>query len=177
MRCKHAKISEKRTGVVTKVIIIAIVILMVSTGIVFAYLTTRSGKDNNITLGYNKIELHENYTPPLTMQKGISFTKEPYAENVGSVDCYVRVKSVVSSSLVEEYLTIDYNETDYTYNNEDGYWYYNSVLQPGENTSPLFTTITVSADADDIVLDGFDIYVYAESVQTVQGKTMQQTWN
>ena len=111
------------------------------------------------------------------MEKGISFKKEPYAVNTGNVDCYVRIKSVISDSRVADGVTINYNTEDYTYNSEDGYWYYKNAIAPGEETSKLFTTVSISGEADDKVLDGFDIYVYAESVQTVNGKTMQETWN
>lgn len=162
----------------TKIIIIAIIavlLLAIPFG-VYAYFTYRTSVTNTVKLGYNKIQLLENYTPPISMAKGISFEKEPYVQNIGNVDCYVRIKSVISDSRVEQYLTIDYNTTDYTYNAEDGYWYYNSIVRPGESTEPLFTTVSIAADADDIVLDGFDIYVYAESIQTVEGKTMQETW-
>lgn len=153
-----------------------VMILAISSVITYAYFTAKSQKTNNIVLGYNKIQLKENYIPPLTMEKGISFVKEPYVENIGDVDCYVRLKSVVSDSRVEEYLSIDYNNQDFTYNEQDGYWYYNKIIKPGEVTEKLFTTVSVAAEADDRVLDGFDIYVYAESVQTVDGKTMDEVW-
>ena len=144
---------------------------------IYAYLIHKDAVESDIVLGYNKIALQENYEPPLTMQKGISFRKEPYATNIGNVDCYVRIKSLVSDSRVSEGLTIDYNTEDFTYNSQDGYWYYKKAIRPGERTTSLFTTVSIDQEADDKVLDGFDIYVYAESVQTVEGKTMEETWN
>ena len=161
----------------TKIIIpIVIILTLMTAGIVYACYTANAGKVNNIKLGYNKIELLEKYNPPIEMQKGISFEKEPYVLNSGNVDCYVRIKSAISDSRVADFLTIDYNTTDYTYDETTGYWYYNDPIEPGEQTSSLFTTVTIAEDADDIILDGFDIYVYAESVQTVAGKTMQELW-
>lgn len=163
----------------TKIIIassIMILIIAISAGI-YAYFTYRVSAENTIILGYNKIALNENYEPPLTMEKGIRFKKEPYVTNTGNVDCYVRVKSVVSDSRVEQDLTIDYNNENFDYNSEDGYWYYKTALKPGEFTEKLFTTVSIEQDADDYVLDGFDIYVYAESVQTVEGKSMEEVWN
>lgn len=152
-------------------------ILAISSVVTYAYFTAKTQKTNNIILGYNKIELKENYIPPLMMDKGISFVKEPYVQNTGDVDCYVRLKSVVSDSRIEEYLTINYNDEDFTYNEQDGYWYYNKAINPGEVTEKLFTTVSIAQNADDIVLDGFDIYVYAESIQTVGGKTMNEVWS
>lgn len=170
----------EKNSKIKKIIIISaisIILLIISMGIVYAYLTGNSEKENNIILGYNKILLEENYDPPLEMQKGIEFTKEPYVTNVGNVDCYVRIKSVVSNSKVADSIIIDYNTTDYYYDETDGYWYYKYTLEPGDTTESLFTKVVVKEDADDIVLDGFEIYVYAESIQTVEGQTMQQLWN
>ena len=158
----------------TIMIVIALIAISIN---VYAYLTHKNSIENHMVLGYNTISLQEDYEPPIEMAKGISFTKEPYAVNTGNVDCYVRIKSLISDSRVADGITIDYNTEDYTYNNEDGYWYYKNAISPGQETTPLFTTVSVSTAADDIVLDGFDIYVYAESVQTVSGKTMQETWN
>lgn len=167
---------KNKSKIITIIIITILLLIAVPLG-VYAYFTYRTTVTNTVKLGYNQIQLLENYTPPLSMAKGISFEKEPYVQNIGNVDCYVRVKSVVSDSRVEQYLTIDYNTTDYTYNAQDGYWYYNNLVRPGESTTPLFTTVSISPDADDIVLDGFDIYVYGESIQTIEGKTMEEAWN
>lgn len=57
-----------------------------------------------------------------------------------------------------------------------GYYYYKYILKPGDSTKPIFTTIDVKEEANDIVLDGFDIYIYAESVQTVEGKNINDVW-
>ena len=155
-----------------------IILLIISIALtVYGYFTYKSTVKNSINLGYNQIQVNENYIPPLVMEKGISFTKEPYVTNTGTVDCYVRIKSVISDSRVAEYMTIDYNEEDFTYNTEDGYWYYKEAISPNARTKSLFTTVSIAEDADDKVLDGFDIYVYAESVQVVEGKNMEETWN
>lgn len=166
---------EKRDKI--KIMALIILLLMAISITVYAYFTGRKTVTNSINLGYNDIEVKENYVPPLNITKGISFTKEPYVNNVGNVDCYVRIKSVVSDSRVKEDLDIDYNEEDYVYNEKDGYWYYKNIVKPGESTKPLFTTVKIADNADDIVLDGFEIYVYAESVQVVEGKTMNEVWD
>lgn len=157
-------------------ILIAAVIAIATSAVVYAYLISKDTKTNNIKLGYNKISIEENYDPPLVMAKGISYTKEPSVRNTGNVDCYVRVKAEVSDSRVADSLTIDYNTDDWT-KKADGYWYYKEAIGPTMSTSPLFTTVTIAEDAPDLVLDGYDIFVYAESVQTVDGKTADQIWN
>lgn len=157
-------------------IIIAIVVAIATSAVVYAYLISKNTKTNNIKLGYNKITIDENYDPPLVMAKGISYTKEPSVRNTGNVDCYVRVKAEVSDSRVADSLTIDYNTEDWE-KKTDGYWYYKQAITPAQSTTPLFTTVSISEEAPDLVLDGFDIFVYAESIQTVEGKTATQLWN
>ena len=76
-----------------------IVFLLIATVTIYAYFTHNASITNNISLGYNKISLEEKYEPPLNMEKGTSFVKEPYVTNIGNVDCYVRIKSVVSDSI------------------------------------------------------------------------------
>lgn len=178
---KMENIKKEKVNTISKkkmaTIILIAIFIIASTVVVYAYLTHRATVKNTIKLGYSKIQINENYVPPLSMDKGISFTKEPYVTNTGTVDCYVRVKSVISDSRVAEYITIDYNETDFTYNAQDGYWYYKEAIAPGARTSSLFTTVSIAEDADDIVLDGFDIYVYAECVETIQSKTMDEAWD
>ena len=158
------------------IIAIVIIALGIASG-VYAYLTYKMSIKNMVSLGYNKISLNEIYEPPLNMEKGTSFVKEPYVTNIGNVDCYVRIKSVVSDSRASQYLTINYNTEDFTYNDADGYWYYKNVLKPGEKSKSLFTRVSIADDADDIVLEGFDIYVYAESVQSESGKSSEEMWN
>ena len=62
--------------------------------------------------------------------------------------------------------SIDYNDADWTKNNQDGYWYYNSLLKSGETTKPLFTKVTILPGVDENNLQDFDINVYHESSNT-----------
>lgn len=63
-------------------------------------------------------------------------------------------------------MTLDYNTTDWT-QGEDGYFYYNKVLKPGEVTEPIFTNVAFSGTMDNayqgaqVVVD-----VAAQAVQT-----------
>lgn len=167
-----------------KIVTISIIMLLVFTlgSGIYAYYTYKASLENTIILGYNKIALNENYIPPVKMEKGISFTKEPYVTNNGNVDCYVRLKVEVSDSRVEKDLRIEYNSSE-DFNDEsadwykkDEYYYYKKALKPRENTESLFTTVEILETADDLVLEGFDIYVYAESIQTIKDKNIMEVW-
>lgn len=166
----------KKTYKVIIIFCIIVLSIFISTAI-YAYYTYQKSIENTIVLAYNEIQVNEIYEPPLKMQKGISYKKEPTVKNIGNIDCYVRVKSLLPDSRVESEITIDYNLNDYTYNDIDKYYYYNKILKPGETSKPLFTSVTIHSDAKDIVLDNFDIYIYAESVQTIENKNMIDVWN
>ena len=166
----------KKTYKVIIIFCIIVLSILISTAI-YAYYTYQKSIENTIVLAYNEIQVNEIYEPPLKMQNGISYKKEPTVKNIGNIDCYVRVKSLLPDSRVESEITIDYNLNDYTYNDIDKYYYYNKILKPGETSKPLFTSVTIHSDAKDIVLDNFDIYIYAESVQTIENKNMIDVWN
>ena len=166
----------KKTYKVIIIFCIIVLSIFISTAF-YAYYTYQKSIENTIVLAYNEIQVNEIYEPPLKMQKGISYKKEPTVKNIGNIDCYVRVKSLLPDSRVESEITIDYNLNDYTYNDIDKYYYYNKILKPGETSKPLFTSVTIHSDAKDIVLDNFDIYIYAESVQTIENKNMIDVWN
>ena len=50
---------------------------------------------------------------------------------------------------------------------EDGYFYYNKVLKPGEVTEPIFTSVAFSGDMDSMYQDAQVVVdVAAQAVQT-----------
>ena len=68
----------------------------------------------------------------------------------------------------ESEISADFNTADWTYNEDDGHFYYNAALATGESTAPLFTGI--SFDAEEVGNDWQNckliIAVTAEAVQT-----------
>ena len=164
---------KNRKRIIIIFIVIIIIFILGAVG-VYAYFTATAHRSNQISLGYNTVEIEEEYIPPVKMEPGIEFVKKPRVVNTGNVDCYVRVKVLVSDSRVEDWLEINYNKTDFYYNKEDKYYYYNKVLKTNEKTPYLFEKVKILPEnkeeekfIDERVLEGFDIYVYAESVQTI----------
>lgn len=107
--------------------------------------------------------------------------KNPSVECVkedGAVDCYVRMYCEYADSTAEDITDIDFNTTDWTAKQDDGYYYYKKKLSPGESTKPLFTKVTVKSEEGDghSVADiisnvyDFDLICYAESVQAYDAK-------
>lgn len=148
-----------------KGIIVAAVLSLLCIGGIAAYLTTAAKITNTITVGYNEVEIVEDFTPPIEMKPGVSFQKEVAVSNTGPVDCFVRVLSLFSRSDMEDLCDVNYNTQDWEYNETDQYWYYKHSLKTGETTEPLFDTVKIHDDASEAAIKAFDIIVYAESYQ------------
>lgn len=76
---------------------------------------------------------------------GDCFSKIPYVENTGTEPCYVRIHI---DTEFHEYLVFDINENwikeETTENTENGWYRYNKILEVGETTEPIFTTVSFS---------------------------------
>lgn len=146
-----------------------VLFIVISLGLfssVSAYIVDKATKKNSFTIGYVETKIEEDYTPPHKLKPGITFPKKVTVKNTGPNDCYVRMLVTFSNSQMENVCSIDYNKTDWRKDEQDGYWYYNSLLKSGETTKPLFTTVTISSDVEEDNLQDFDTNVYHESSNT-----------
>ena len=122
-----------------------------------AYFTAEETAQNVITMGALKMDLVEldadgqPWTDVENIVPGMEVTKEAFVQNTGTVDFYTRVKITKSfepaqgdelpelkTGLVELDLGEDWKL------GEDGFYYYEESVKPGEETEPLFTTVTFS---------------------------------
>ena len=141
-----------------------------------AYFTGMDSAKNRTTIGGNRIEIVEEYTPPEKVTPGSAFAKAVRVENVGNSSCYVRIRAVFSDSDAGQYCSLDWNTTDFYYCAEDGYYYCKGILAPQAMTPYLFTTVTVSPDAPEEALAQFSILVYAESCQAGGFGQYEEAW-
>lgn len=122
-----------------------------------AYFTAEETAQNVITMGALKmdlVELDEKDEPWEDVENivpGMEVTKKAYVENNGSVDFYTRVKITktfvpAQGEELDTYLVrLDINEKYWELGN-DGFYYYKKPVAPGEETKPLFTTVTFSTE-------------------------------
>ena len=79
------------------------------------------------------------------LMPGDTVDKIVTVENTGNHPIYVRVsvtKKINDEGLnADNCLDIDFNSVDWTYS--EGYYYYNSVLDAGATTEPLYTSVKV----------------------------------
>ena len=141
--------------------VLAILIAILAAGSL-AYYTADTKAHNVITTGDVTIRLNEwadearteKFESPVGVMPGTEVTKIVEVENVGTGSAWVRVELTVEVWMGDEYKeelpakpvhlmygdTAGCNTTDWTYQ-DDGYYYYNKPLAPGETTEPLFTSV------------------------------------
>lgn len=144
--------------------------------VTYAYLVAKDTAKNIFTVGEIEIEITENYESPQELTAGTTFKKEPKITNTGNVPCYVRIRADFSSSEAEKLCSLDFDNTNWTEKQSDGYYYYKVLLQPGAETTTLFTSVTISNTATQI--EDFDILIYGEAVQSTNTNDDYLTvWN
>lgn len=160
--------------------VLAICLSFVASGS-FAYFTAEKQTHNVITSGSINIALLEWADKGKTMpfpKKGISdvmpgskITKIVEVKNTGANGAFVRVKVKKAIALAGKpsrsantaLIHLDFNRNHWTLE-KDGYFYYKSVLKPGETTAPLFNTVTFSKAMDNLYqhsVASIDVMAYA----------------
>ncbi len=170
--------------VIAVVLAAALAGVMNANSVTTAYLTDGEDVTNRLTIGENKITITEIFNPPGDLTTGDnSFTKSVKITNTGDVDCYIRAFINFSDNDVRKNSTVSADGSSF-YTMEEftkhlpanwvyvdsadlgPYFYYTQPVKVGQTTSELLKTVkTKFADAKDV--EPFDIYVYAESVQTL----------
>lgn len=116
---------------------------------------------NRFEAGNNVSHIEEDFGLYRELKKDCDYRKEVRVSNDGTVPCYVRVLAEAEEPEAAEAMELDIDEKDWTAKQQDGYYYYRHVLPPGEQTAPLFTTIKMKEDLNEL-----KIIVYSETVQT-----------
>ena len=152
-------VNSLRNISLTILLILIIVSGMCVTGI-SAYLLSIDSADNELSVGNSEIVIKELFrNPDIEPEKITEITKKVTIENTGHNYSTVRVRVEFSSSDLD-WAVIEYNDDGWT---KDGdCWYYNTPLESGEETTPLFEKVTCYYPNSEEVAD-FDVYVYAES--------------
>lgn len=166
MKKTSNKAAVRRTIMVCITIALCVAVFV---GSAMAYLTDNEFHVNELATKEVETEITEDFPDPDPLEPGQEFTKTVRIENNGKPSCYVRVQVLFSDGEMRSVCTLCFegedgiNTADWTY--RDGWYYYNSALEPGALTSPLFTSVKTDerAEADD--LHEFDIFVRQESRQ------------
>lgn len=142
----------------------AAVLLGAGAGTSYAYLTDRDDVENIFQVSEVNISIKEEFPPVPEIGPGMVITKSPRVVSSSSTDCYVRAMVRFSDSGAENFcqpLTINSGWS----RKEDGYYYWQEKLKPGQTTGSIFDKVEIRASAAQEELVGFDVLVYAEAVQ------------
>ncbi len=138
--------------------VLAILVAVTAAG-TLAYFTDTGTAHNVITTGNVDIELKEwadeareqPFEDKTGVMPGMKVTKIVEVKNTGTGAAFLRLyveKNVNDAdgkpmnSEKSKLVSLNFNKTEWTYSESDGYYYYNRALKPGETTEPLFTTVT-----------------------------------
>lgn len=152
---------------------------MMAIGGTIAWFTDSEEVTNVITMGNIDISLREtdgegfteeglNFGSEVPLTPGAELEKDPYVVNIGKNDAWVRVKVQLSGTAteVEEFDIEDLATINPGWEYEDGYYYYNSLLEKDDETSPLFDEVTIPTTwGNEFVNKELTILITAEAVQ------------
>lgn len=163
----------RRTGKYVLLGVAAMLSVLGVTGVT-AYFLDADEMNNRLTVGYNDVEITEEFpdpnpTPGGEVKKIVKFS------NTGDVPCYVRAKLVFSNGEAEEISVMDLNRADWI-EEDDGYYYYKKVLPVGGQTESLLTAVKIAEDVEIEELVDWDLYVYVETVQSAGYDTPQDAF-
>ena len=166
--------------------LLVILLTSVSAG-TLAYFTAKDVAHNVITSGGVKIELIEKIdeTTPWPdegvsgIMPGQDVAKIVSVQNIGQSEAWIRIKADVSIAKADgtpgdiSLIEIDFDDENWT--ERDGYWYYNTPVTPGEETLPLFTTVSFKETMNNPYQDSaVSIDVSAQAVQVANNPTAEQ---
>ena len=152
-----------------------------------AYFTYEDTATNVITMGNIKIELQEWSIPDgggepipfedvMDVQPGMDISKIVQIKNTGGQDAWVRISLNKAITLVDGVEgEVDLSLISYDLNTEywieqNGYYYYNTILKSGETTKPLFTKVVFSPDMS-------NLYQNSKAVINVKAQATQVIHN
>ncbi len=191
---------RKKIFITTAVITLAVLTVITA----FAYFTkVINTRDNSVTIGYDSVEIVEEFVPPEKQTEITTYKKAVSVKNNGTVPCYARVYVEFSDSEICDISYFAQSETGSYYSaskdsaNPDsyiihlpenwifvpesegeklgGYYYYTKVLAPEDSTSLLFSHVKTDYTGSEIGIRQYDIIVYAESLQTVTSDSVDHS--
>lgn len=178
--------SEKKKALRERIVILALIgILVVAIigGSSMAQVTRKAVTENIISSGeisvklLNKTKNGDDMPELIThIVPGDTLDNVVSVKNTCQYDEYIRVSlDKVIYETAEENATLDdskatflLNEEDWTYNERDGYYYYNDVLKAGETSEVLYDGIFLSYSmGNEYKLAVMDVEITVEAVQSV----------
>lgn len=133
-----------------------------------AFFLAGDTKTNEFHVGDNNSQIVETFTPQTNITPGGNYQKIVQVQNGTSVTAYARAFVEFSNSDMGDFADIDFNTTNWTPKQADGYYYYTTPLKKGESTVPLFTRVHIRDhiyDHPEFTVKDFSVICYEETTQ------------
>lgn len=175
----------KKSAVYPALCAASICAFLFSAGMTAASWKSQGDTVNKITMASVRGQIVEEYEQDQVVYPNGTVDKIVQVKNTGTADALPRVKIekvwgdsrdengklIVDPDLSTDNIEIVYNTEQWTYNSEDGYFYYTDVLKPGDTTVSLFESFTVNGEntGGEYKNKLADIIVSMEMVQAAGG--------
>ena len=181
---------------------IAAVLLFVVIGGTLAYFNSSAIFDNQFNLGNYNIVTQDVFTSPSNWSPGDTTAKTITATNNGSIDAVIRVKYDEEwtdsngdeiNNLPNDAVILNFTTpSEWTYDANDGYYYYNYYLKAGEVTTSLIESVTLNPNLNeancveenevqtctsDIPGLAGETYTLTFTIESVEYDKYQEVWN
>ena len=132
-------------------------LLVVVVGVTYALSSTGNSLANIFNVGNYNVVTSETFTSPASWEPGVEIPKSITATNNGNIQAAFRVKYTekwenasgedITSQVPNNTVSINFiNGHDWTYNSDDGYYYYKWIVEPEMTTSSLISGVTLNQD-------------------------------
>lgn len=175
----------KKSAVYPALCAASVCAFLFSAGMTAASWKSQGDTVNKITMASVRGQIVEEYEQDQIVYPNGTVDKTVQVKNTGTADALPRVKIekawgdgrdengklIVNPDLSTDNIEIVYNTEQWTYNSEDGYFYYTDVLKPGDTTVSLFESFTVNGEntGGEYKNKLADIIVSMEMVQAAGG--------
>ena len=178
-----------------KIAVLCVVICMLAAAAIggtLAYFTDNETSTNVFTMGKVDIELTETeWVAPEAVYPGIAYAKNPAVKNIGDDSAWIRVDVTLSDAAAFIAAAGKYQITDLAVifeGHDEAKWslaevvqdaekdtltycyYYNTLLEAGKSTDPIFTKVKIPGLFDntdmETIGENFTITIQAHAMQT-----------
>ncbi|GAA0070422.1 BsaA family SipW-dependent biofilm matrix protein [Clostridium sardiniense] len=178
---------------------LGIILLFTTTVASLAYFSSKESKKNKFTIGSISTEINENFDKDSAkdVSRNEEIKKVVSIKNTGKNPVIVRViinpqwdEEKDENGKVTKLTTSASNQVQLNFSNtwkedwikdNDGYYYYNKILNPGESTSDLLKSISLKnnisqEDIESFKNRNFSVNVSSEAIQ-VNKEALRKEWN
>ncbi|MBR3256937.1 hypothetical protein IKG02_01450 [Candidatus Saccharibacteria bacterium] len=180
---------------INSLIVLGSLLLLATSGSVAYFVATNTAKNIVSTAKNVNIELYELAGPseiqPLNdienVIPGVTYSKIPYAENAGVKPVWLRAKLILKRTQNGEETTLPDPTSllelgglgeNWTLSS-NGFYYYTPSLSSGESSEPIFKTVKLKEDMDEIYADAtfsFTVKIEATQVKNNGSSALEASW-